>query len=178
MKTYLAIIALTLTAAASSFAQGYQTNHSYRYNQSTGHFYNANPYDTTASNSNVYGYSGTSSRSDATPPYAGRNNPYTQEIRNTGPIPRGTYTVPRCKDEGTQKDIMILQPTAGTNTYGRGGLEGHGNNATTNDASKGCIILPRQTRKEICDEVRRGHEVKVTVEDSTDYTGGHGYYHH
>jgi len=94
--------------------------------------------------------------------YAGRkgehrNNPASEGIRNTGPLPRGKYTLrppvphwsgvgpkPRHKKMGAWPCIP-LEPFAENEMYGRSAFYVHGDNPE-NDASEGCIILGPQPR--------------------------------
>jgi len=85
------------------------------------------------------GYSGTGQ---------GRNNPQMQATRNVGPIPTGDYQIgPAHTSRNTGPQAMNLTPS-GHNAQGRSGFQIHGNNAA-NNASRGCIILPRVVRNTI-----------------------------
>lgn len=86
------------------------------------------------------GYSGTG---------AGRNNPAMQHVKQTGPIPRGRWRISAPYDSQKVGPYALpLHPEAGTETFGRGDFRIHGNNAA-NDASEGCIILPKPIRVKI-----------------------------
>ncbi len=85
---------------------------------------------------------------------AGLNNPDMQHVRNTGPIPRGLYTI------GSQENIEIdgkelpgsmrLTPDAANDMHARSGFLIHAdNNRGDRSASKGCIVLPRDVRNRI-----------------------------
>jgi len=83
------------------------------------------------------GYSGTG---------PGRNNPASQCVPNVGPIPTGTYTIGTpFNSSNTGPGAIPLTPNPGTDTCGRGNFQIHDNNRS-NDASRGCIILPRGPR--------------------------------
>lgn len=80
---------------------------------------------------------------------AGRNNPDMQGVRNVGPIPTGNYNVGTGYAGGhTGPQTLNVDPAPGTDTLGRDGFRIHGNNAR-NDASQGCIIMPRNVRDTI-----------------------------
>jgi RHS repeat-associated protein len=79
----------------------------------------------------------------------GRNNSDLQNIRNVGPIPRGGYRIEAAiHSKRTGPVALPLTPLPGTNTFGRDAFQIHGNNPT-NDASSGCVILPRHARDAI-----------------------------
>ena len=78
----------------------------------------------------------------------GRNNPDKDDEANVGPIPRGDYRIAKPRDsKNTGPFVLDLSPV-GHKAHGRSALQIHGDNKT-NDASKGCIILPLQIRKQI-----------------------------
>lgn len=87
--------------------------------------------------------------------YSGRdrglNNPVMENVADTGPIPRGEYSIgnPR-RSAATGPHIMDLTPV-GHNANGRTNFQIHGDNATPApfDASHGCIVLPRSIRDRI-----------------------------
>jgi hypothetical protein len=86
------------------------------------------------------GYSGTG---------AGRDNPAMEGVQNVGPIPSGNYNVGTGHDGGhTGPQTLNVDAAAGTDTHGRDAFRIHGNNAR-NDASQGCIIMPRNVRDAI-----------------------------
>lgn len=75
----------------------------------------------------------------------GRNNPSMEDVRSTGPIPRGEYEIgPMYDTKSMGPHVMPVTPV-GHNALGRSGFFIHGDNST-NDASHGCIILPRAIR--------------------------------
>ena len=79
----------------------------------------------------------------------GKNNPGWQAISDTGPIPRGTWSIGEHFDSPDHGPLAIhLAPIAGTLTMGRSGFLIHGDSLThPGRASRGCIIMPRQTRE-------------------------------
>jgi hypothetical protein len=79
----------------------------------------------------------------------GRNNPDMQDVRMTGPIPRGIYRIGAPENhKRTGPHSIRLTPDPTNEMYGRSAFLIHGDNKE-NDASNGCIILPRVTREEI-----------------------------
>ncbi len=83
---------------------------------------------------------------------AGLNNPEMESISNTGPIPRGSWTISHFFDDPGGKGPIVahLSPDEGTETFGRGGFMIHGDTAAHNEgASHGCIILARTLREQI-----------------------------
>ncbi len=78
----------------------------------------------------------------------GRNNGAMENVADTGPIPTGRYSIGRPhRSARTGPHAMSLTPM-GHNAHGRTAFQIHGNNAT-NNASNGCIILPRDVREQI-----------------------------
>lgn len=79
----------------------------------------------------------------------GQNNPALQHVHGVGPIPQGLYDIGKPEESRvTGHYIMRLTPRPGTNTYGRGDFEWHGDN-TSHTASHGCIISPHDKREQI-----------------------------
>jgi hypothetical protein len=82
----------------------------------------------------------------------GLNNPKAQDQPNVGPIPQGNWKIEPQKDNVTGQGhklpaSMRLDPSKGTDTFGRSGFLIHGDNSQQNhSASNGCIILDRPTR--------------------------------
>ena len=82
----------------------------------------------------------------------GLNNPDMQHVRNTGPIPRGEWTIDpkENRPHGTGPASLPLTPRPGTDTHSRTDFLIHGDNAKHNyTASEGCISLPRDVRDRI-----------------------------
>lgn len=83
----------------------------------------------------------------------GVNNPDMQEIAETGPLPRGFYTIGKPYDHPKcGMFYMPLTPNLANIMYGRGGFGVHGDLVTAigrREASDGCIILARDVREAI-----------------------------
>lgn len=78
----------------------------------------------------------------------GRNNPDMEDQAHVGPIPRGRYNIGRPhRSARTGPHVMNLTPM-GHDANGRTNFQIHGTNAT-NNASEGCVILPRNIREQI-----------------------------
>lgn len=103
------------------------------------------------------------------PGYAGRgagcNNPDAQNVVNTGPAPRGSYTVgtPRDDREMGRRAIPLIPTPETRASFPRDrnpdSFYAHGDNSRRNNtASEGCLILPRATR----DQLRPGDTITVT----------------
>lgn len=83
--------------------------------------------------------------------YAGRgtcrNNPQQQHVVNGGPLPRGMYTIGFPERHPRLGPLSFrLHPEATNVMFGRSGFFIHGDNKT-NDASTGCVILPKPLRE-------------------------------
>lgn len=104
------------------------------YSQSTGEFRGAGG-DVVS-----YGYSGNRE---------GKNNPLLQAKPDTGPIPRGAWTITAVFDSPTHGPYCLrLAANPKTVTFGRDGFLIHGDSVKfPGEASKGCIILPRRIRE-------------------------------
>lgn len=81
----------------------------------------------------------------------GRNNPAMEQVRGTGPLPRGSYTIDPPRDSrhvGTY--AMPLTPLPGTQTYGRSAFYIHGDShAHPGEASDGCIVFGLNARQQV-----------------------------
>jgi len=76
----------------------------------------------------------------------GKNNPDMQDVRKTGPIPRGLWRMTDVKNSpNTGPFTIVLVPEKGTDARGRSEFRVHGDNKT-GTASEGCIILGRPVR--------------------------------
>ena len=81
----------------------------------------------------------------------GKNNPGAQSVADIGPIPCGLYAI------GTPFDsidhgpfAMHLWPDAANQMFHRDGFLMHGDSIEhPGCASKGCIIMPREARKQV-----------------------------
>ncbi len=94
-----------------------------------------------------------------------RNNPDSQHLKKTGPIPAGRYTIGnrRCyKSDGiTPLDNFPLTPNPSNNMYGRSEFLIHGGSAA-GDPSQGCIIVSKALR----DEIEKSQDRELVVYDS------------
>lgn len=80
-----------------------------------------------------------------------RNNPASQHLRNLGPLPVGCYAFGKAETHPRLGPLAIpLIPHGRTDMLGRSGFLIHGDNAR-GDASRGCIILNRSTRRALLD---------------------------
>lgn len=82
----------------------------------------------------------------------GKNNPSMQAVPNVGPIPAGSWTIvgPPVNTPDHGPYVLRLEPTVGTNTFGRSGFLMHGDSvASPGCASHGCIIMPRNVREQV-----------------------------
>lgn len=97
----------------------------------------------------------------------GKNNPEMQSVKNKGPIPCGVYTIgPLHDSERTGNKVMRLSPDEGTETFGRGDFECHGDSTQhPGAASHGCIILSLPIRVAIVDK-DRDRKIKVVAEEA------------
>ncbi|WP_159280992.1 tlde1 domain-containing protein [Rahnella variigena] len=114
----------------------------WKYEQSTGRLYNGSELVET-------GYSGS---------LTNKNNPYRQQVKGLGPLPRGTY---RIAGHSTSKGPMtiILEQTSG-DSFGRSLFRIHGERVDmpAGFASTGCIIMSRSTRRRV---LREGGTLEV-----------------
>lgn len=96
----------------------------------------------------------------------GHNNPAMQNVAGEGPIPCGMYTIGRLFDsEKTGHNVMDLEPDPGTETFGRGFFECHGDSLQhPGAASHGCIILSLPIRVSIVNK-EPDRKLKVVAED-------------
>lgn len=80
----------------------------------------------------------------------GKNNPSMQDVKNTGPIPQGSYVVgPNVpKTPKGLKNARPLTPMTRTNTFGRSEFFIHGENPNRNPgtSSEGCPIIRKENR--------------------------------
>jgi len=112
-----------------------------QYYQASGEFYISGKYIET-------GYAGA-------PDYI--NKPEAQCLVNRGPLPRGRY---KMTYEGTYKTVhtIRLTPMPGTDMCGRDGMLIHGGNVSRT-SSQGCIILTRETREKIREQIKLGNDI-------------------
>lgn len=94
----------------------------------------------------------------------GLNNPDAQAIPDVGPIPRGLWSIGYPRDTAEHGPfVMPLTPHEGTDCGGRCGFLIHGDSiehAGEHVASRGCIILPPDTRRAIWES--SDHILRVT----------------
>jgi hypothetical protein len=78
----------------------------------------------------------------------GKNNPSMENIKMTGPLPKGKYIVGKPYDSShTGPFTLPLTPFEDNNMYGRSDFKIHGDSISApGTASNGCIILPRSVR--------------------------------
>jgi hypothetical protein len=82
----------------------------------------------------------------------GKNNPAMQAVTNVGPIPQGDWTIegPPINTAEHGPFVLILTPSADTNTFGRSEFLMHGDSIQApGTASKGCIIMAREAREQV-----------------------------
>lgn len=81
---------------------------------------------------------------------AGKNNPDMDHVSNTGPLPRGKYTIGPPYNSRHSPYTLRLKPDPKNVMHGRSGFLIHGDSiANPGTASRGCIILPRAIRQKI-----------------------------
>lgn len=83
-----------------------------------------------------------------------RNKPTDENIKATGPIPTGTYTIEDATNNTNKGPIaMHLTPDANNEMFGRSAFMIHGDLSPPRSgrASEGCIILNRVARTAIDD---------------------------
>ncbi len=92
-----------------------------------------------------------------------KNDPYKQEIHNTGPLPEGSYTIAPPVDTPTHGPcVMWLTPDAGNEMFGRSSFGIHGDSIESpGTASEGCIILPRFARDRIAEGLAQDNSLQV-----------------
>ena len=85
--------------------------------------------------------------------YSGRgvhkNEPRSEAIVDSGPIPRGTWRInPDHYDSATLGPFVLKLSPVGHSAHGRTHFRVHGDKAgALGTASKGCIVLSREARK-------------------------------
>ncbi|MBP2168297.1 hypothetical protein J2125_001489 [Erwinia toletana] len=92
----------------------------------------------------------------------GKNNPELQATADTGPLPRGKYTIigHPFHHPHTGNYSMRLQPDPSNIMYGRAGFLIHGDSAAhPGSASNGCIVMPLNIRHTIWSSGDRRVEV-------------------
>ena len=91
----------------------------------------------------------------------GKNNPQWQSVSDVGPIPRGIWSIGEPFDSPDHGPMaMPLKPVAGTLTMGRSGFLMHGDSLDhPGQASRGCIIMPHDTRAQVASGTDRTLQV-------------------
>lgn len=77
-----------------------------------------------------------------------RNNPDWEGLQDMGPIPRGRYLIAKARFSNKTGPVALDLTPHGHDALGRSGFQIHGDNKL-NDASSGCIILPRPVREHL-----------------------------
>jgi len=79
-----------------------------------------------------------------------RNNPQMESVKETGPIPLGTYEIGKSRPDSDPHGPSTLPLNAKwDSSANRTDLLIHAENHITHDASKGCVVLDLQTREQI-----------------------------
>lgn len=95
---------------------------------------------------------------------AAANDPHTQQFKNMGLIPNGTWYISSIKDKG--KMILRLTPSANVvNPNNRDGFLIHGYNTNPEDASVGCIILEQVYREKLMKAFLRDGKIELRIEN-------------
>lgn len=80
----------------------------------------------------------------------GKNNPKAEAIKNVGPIPRGLYIIGEPYDSTRVGPFAIPLTPSGHDAHGRTSFLIHGDSIShPGEASKGCIVLNRTTRRRV-----------------------------
>lgn len=92
---------------------------------------------------------------------AGLNNPAMQNVPETGPLPRGTYTIGPAFQHPTKGPVVMhLVADPGVSLFGRSGFLIHGDSQLQNHTgSEGCIVSARAIREIVASSADR----KLTV---------------
>lgn len=93
----------------------------------------------------------------------GKNNPAMQNVRQTGPLPQGKYTIgPAHTSAPLGPVVMNLEPDPANQMFGRSCFRIHGDDPIhMGQSSEGCIVLPRVFREEIAASPDRTLEVQA-----------------
>lgn len=96
----------------------------------------------------------------------GKNNPDMQAVANVGPIPQGRWTIEgppvNTRDHGPY--VLQLNPVPDTKTFGRSGFLMHGDGIDApGNASRGCIIMPRDVRVQVWTTIQNGGDAQLEV---------------
>jgi len=126
---------IAMLVALIGFASN--ANAQYNYSISTGQFKSSEGWS-------ANGYSGHKINDDG---YDYRNRPQQTQATNIGAIPAGTYYVTGV-DNSITSNTVILSNDPSNDMNGRDGFRIHGDNSS-NNASRGCIILNADARSKI-----------------------------
>jgi Protein of unknown function (DUF2778) len=89
------------------------------------------------------------------------------QIPNVGPIPVGMWQAVAMRAFAPQGQfVLVLVPKAGTCTFDRSGFLMHGdlvNEPGQEEASEGCIIMPRATREAVWQSADHDINVVATI---------------
>ena len=90
-------------------------------------------------------------------------NPYSQGLKNKGPIPNGKWYIYKIKNH--ESSVLRLEPGDEEVTYGRDGFLIHGfaSGSSPEESSRGCIILGPNERKILRDWFIAGGKERILV---------------
>jgi hypothetical protein len=89
-----------------------------------------------------------------------------ESVHDVGPIPRGNWTIvgPPVNTAEHGPYVLMLQPDADTDTFGRSGFLMHGDSKESpGSASHGCVIMPRAVREQVWKSGDRDFEVVADI---------------
>lgn len=97
--------------------------------------------------------------------YTGKNNPEMQNVKDTGPLPCGTYRIGDAYNHHfLGSETLNLTPDAANEMFGRSEFRIHGDSiANPGMASEGCIVIPYSARHELADFVQQGDRMLEVV---------------
>jgi hypothetical protein len=97
----------------------------------------------------------------------GKNNPGMEDVANTGPLPKGDYSISNpFKHPKTGEYTLRLTPDKANEMYGRDGFLIHGDSTKhPGQASEGCIVTPKPNREAIHDSGLRTIHVYESTGD-------------
>ncbi len=95
----------------------------------------------------------------------GKNNPLMTYIKDTGPLPCGTYTIGDPYDHPQLGPICFnLSPDASNEMFGRSLFRIHADSiAHPGEASHGCIVIDRTARQALATLVKQGARVLTVL---------------
>lgn len=98
------------------------------------------------------------------------NDPTTCDLKDKGPLPPGIYTMGAlCQEPVLGPDCIPLTPDPTNEMFGRGSFFIHGDDAAKPpwSSSEGCIVMGREIREQLAQDVDHILRVVVWDEDST-----------